>query len=101
MRCYRRYQTREFEIEQAAQHRRCLTIARPRPMSFFALQVANPDISLTLIAPELIVGIAGVIVMMVDAFSRRTQHWATGALSLAALVAAGIASVWLWLTEPA
>ncbi len=64
-------------------------------MSFFALQAANPDINLTLIAPELIVGIAGVVVMMVDAFSRRGQRWLTGSLSIIALVAAGVASVWL------
>src|SRR6266850_833463 len=30
-----------------------------------AFQAANPDINLTLIAPELIVGIAGVVIMMV------------------------------------
>jgi NADH-quinone oxidoreductase subunit N len=65
------------------------------------LQATNPDINLSLIAPELIVGIAGVIVMLVDAFSRRTQRWTTGALSLAALIASGVASVWLWIASPA
>jgi NADH-quinone oxidoreductase subunit N len=65
-------------------------------MSLIAFQAANPDINLTLIAPELIVGIAGVVVMMVDAFSRRGQRWLTGALSILALIAAGGASVWLW-----
>src|ERR1700687_3031521 len=60
-----------------------------------AFQAANPDINLTLIAPELIVGIAGVVIMLVDAFGRRGQRWVTGALSIAALVAAGVASVWL------
>src|SRR6266705_3076893 len=60
-----------------------------------AFQAANPDISLTLIAPELIVGIAGVVIMLVDAFGRRGQRWVTGALSIAALVAAAVASVWL------
>lgn len=69
-------------------------------MSFFALQAANPDINLPLIAPELIIGVAGVLVMMVDAFSRRGQRWLTGALSLAALLASGAASVWLWLAWP-
>ena len=70
-------------------------------MSFFLFQATNPDINLSLIAPELIVGIAGVVVMMVDAFSRRGQRWMTGALSLLALVAAGVASVWLWTGAPA
>ena len=69
-------------------------------MSFLALQAANPDINLTLIAPELIIGVAGVIVMMVDAFARRGQRWLTGTLSIAALLASGAASVWLWLAWP-
>ena len=62
----------------------------------FLFQAATPDINLTLIAPELIVGIAGVIIMMVDAFAPRGQRWLTGALSLMALVAAAAASIWLW-----
>ena len=69
-------------------------------MSFFALQAANPDINLTLIAPELIIGVAGVVVMMVDAFARRGQRWLTGTLSIAALLASGAAAVWLWLAWP-
>jgi NADH-quinone oxidoreductase subunit N len=62
----------------------------------FLFQAATPDINLTLIAPELIVGIAGVIVMMVDAFTPRGQRWLTGSLSLITLVAAAVASIWLW-----
>src|SRR5207245_10684813 len=69
-------------------------------MSLFALQAANPDINLSLIAPELIVAIAGVAVMLVDAFSRRRQHWLTGVLSIAALIAAGAALIWLWIEWP-
>ena len=69
-------------------------------MSFLALQAANPDINLTLIAPELIIGVAGVLVMMVDAFARRGQRWLTGILSIAALFASGAASIWLWLAWP-
>jgi NADH-quinone oxidoreductase subunit N len=64
-------------------------------------QAATPDINLTLIAPELIVGVAGVIVMMVDAFARREQRWLTGSLSIISLVAAFVASIWLWTTWPA
>jgi NADH-quinone oxidoreductase subunit N len=63
-------------------------------------QVANPDVNLTLISPELIVGVAGVIVMLVDAFTRRGQRSITGALSIFALIAAGVASIWLWLKWP-
>jgi NADH-quinone oxidoreductase subunit N len=64
-------------------------------------QAATPDINLTLIAPELIVGVAGVIVMMVDAFARREQRWVTGSLSIISLLAALVTSVWLWTAWPA
>src|SRR5437868_4420308 len=69
-------------------------------MSLIAFQAANPDISFSLIAPEVIVSVAGVIVMMVDAFSRRGQRWLTGGLSIIALIAAGISSLWLWAAAP-
>src|SRR3989454_8116623 len=69
-------------------------------MSLLAFQAANPDLSFSLIAPEAIVSVAGVIVMMVDAFSRRGQRWVTGVLSIIALIAAGIASLWLWAAAP-
>src|SRR5712671_1483293 len=64
-------------------------------MSLIAFQATTPDINLTLIAPELIIGVAGVIVMMVDAFARRRQSWLTGGLSIFALLSAGAASIWL------
>jgi NADH-quinone oxidoreductase subunit N len=64
-------------------------------------QAATPDINLTLIAPELIVGVAGVIVMMVDAFARREQRWLTGTLSIISLFLALITSIWLWTAWPA
>jgi len=65
-----------------------------------AFQAANPDVNFSLIAPELIVSLAGVVVMLVDAFSRRGQRWVTGALSLGALIAAGVASAWLLAAAP-
>src|SRR5438128_12492167 len=67
---------------------------------FLAFQAANPDLSFSLIAPEAIVSVAGVIVMMVDAFSRRGQRGVTGVLSIIALIAAGISSLWLWTAAP-
>ncbi|HKP37078.1 MAG TPA: NADH-quinone oxidoreductase subunit N [Pyrinomonadaceae bacterium] len=67
----------------------------------FLLQVANPDVNLTLILPELIVGIAGVVVMLVDAFMRRRGRSVTAALSIMSLLAAGAASIWLWIKWPA
>src|SRR5438552_1915801 len=67
----------------------------------FLFQAGTPDINLTLIAPELIVGIAGVLVMMVDAFAKRDQRWLTGTLSIIALIASLFASIWLWTAWPA
>src|SRR5467141_2598884 len=64
-------------------------------MALIAFQAITPDINLTLIAPEIIVGVAGVLAMMVDAFSRRGQRWLTGGLSIIGLLAAGAASIWL------
>jgi len=64
-------------------------------------QVANPDVNLALIAPELIIGVAGVIVMLVDAFTDRRQRNVTASLSIVALLAAGAASIWLWMRWPA
>lgn len=67
----------------------------------FLFQAATPDINWALIAPELIVGIAGVLIMMVDAFARRDQRWITGSLSIITLVIALVTSVWLWTGWPA
>jgi NADH-quinone oxidoreductase subunit N len=64
-------------------------------------QAATPDINFTLIMPELIVAIAGVVVMMIDAFARRNQRWITGSLSMLSLAAAMAGAIWLWTTWPA
>jgi NADH-quinone oxidoreductase subunit N len=61
-----------------------------------AFQAVNPDVNFALIAPELIVGVAGVIVMLVDAFTHRGRHSITAGLSIIALIAAAIATLWLW-----
>ena len=55
-----------------------------------------PIINWSLIAPEVIVCAAAVIVMLVDAFAHPAQRWITGGISLAGLLAAGVASVLLW-----
>lgn len=55
-----------------------------------------PIISWKLIAPELIVCGAAVIVMLVDAFAKPAQRWITGGISLGGLVAAAVATIWLW-----
>ncbi|HEX5702813.1 MAG TPA: NADH-quinone oxidoreductase subunit N [Pyrinomonadaceae bacterium] len=63
-------------------------------------QVANPDVNLALILPELIVALAGVIVMIVDAFSNPRQRLVTGTLSVLAMLAAAAATIWLWVARP-
>jgi len=55
-----------------------------------------PIINWSLIAPEVIVCIAAVVVMLVDAFARPTQRWITGGISLVGLALAGVAVVYLW-----
>ncbi|HEY3024804.1 MAG TPA: NADH-quinone oxidoreductase subunit N [Pyrinomonadaceae bacterium] len=55
------------------------------------------DVNLSLIMPELIVGLAAVLVMLVDAFARPRQRWLTGGLSLVALGGGAVASIWLGL----
>lgn len=66
-------------------------------MNFLALQSTMPDVNLWLILPELIVCMIGVVVMLVDAFTKPAQRWVTGSVSLAGLLAAAIGSAWLWL----
>ena len=47
-----------------------------------------PIINWSLIAPEVIVCAAAVIVMLIDAFARPAQRWITGSVSLAGLIVA-------------
>jgi NADH-quinone oxidoreductase subunit N len=65
---------------------------------FLALQLNPADISFSLIMPEVIVSIAGVIVMLVDAYARPTQRWITGSISLLGLLAAAGSAILLWVS---
>src|SRR5918999_4485005 len=66
-------------------------------LSLAAIQPSPPGINFGILLPELILIAAGVVVMLVDAFTRRRgQRWITGGLSLAGLVAAAAATVLLW-----
>ncbi len=65
-------------------------------MNLFLAQATMPVINWSLIAPEVIICAAAVIVMLVDAFGRPTQRWITGGIAMAGLFAAGVATVWLW-----
>src|ERR1051325_448855 len=65
---------------------------------FLAQSMTMPIINWALIAPKVIVCLAAVIVMLVDAFVRPTQRWITGTISLVGVVAAAVSTVWLWST---
>jgi NADH-quinone oxidoreductase subunit N len=66
-------------------------------LSLAVIQPSAPDVNFGILMPELILAIAGVVVMLVDAFMRRTgQRWVTGAISLAGLAASAVATIWLW-----
>lgn len=56
-----------------------------------------PIINWALIAPEVIICLAAVVVMLVDAFSRPTQRWLTGGISLSGLLLATVATIYLWI----
>ena len=63
-----------------------------------AFQMLTADVNFAIILPELIVAVAGVLVMMLDAFARPSQRWLTGGASLAGLLLAAAASIWMWTT---
>ena len=67
-------------------------------MSSFFAQSMMPLINWSLIAPEVIVCAAAVLVMLVDAFVRPTQRWITGGISLVGIIAGAISAIWLWST---
>ncbi|HYE15320.1 MAG TPA: NADH-quinone oxidoreductase subunit N, partial [Pyrinomonadaceae bacterium] len=63
----------------------------------FAIPAVSPDVNFQMLLPELILSVAGVVVMLIDAFTRRqAQRWVTGSVSLAGLAAAAWSCVWLW-----
>src|SRR6185436_3468077 len=63
-------------------------------MSSALAQSVMPIVNWSLIAPEVIICAAAVVVMLVDAFVRPTQRWITGSISLVGIVAAVIGTVW-------
>ena len=67
-------------------------------MNFFLAQANIPDVNWAIIAPEIIVCLAAVVVMLVDAFSKTSQRWTTGAVALTGLVGAAVTTLWLWAT---
>src|SRR2546423_8365285 len=56
-----------------------------------------PDVNFQMLSPELILTTAGVVVLLVDAFTRRRgRRWVTGSLALAGIAAGAWATLWLW-----
>lgn len=66
-------------------------------MTFFLAQANMPDVNWAMIAPEVIVCLAALIVMMVDAFSKASQRL-TSIIALVGLVGAAVSTMWLWST---
>jgi NADH-quinone oxidoreductase subunit N len=63
----------------------------------FSIMPVLPDVNLRLLLPELILSLTGVVVMIVDAFTRRQGRGrTTAAISLAGLAATAVATFWLW-----
>lgn len=65
-------------------------------MNFFIAQATAVDVNWWLIAPEAIVCVAALVVMLVDAFADQKQRWLTASISLIGLIAAAVVSIWLW-----
>src|SRR6185369_9820825 len=65
-------------------------------MHSFLAQSVMPIVNWSLIAPEVIVCAAAVLVMLVDAFARPTQRWLTGTISLVGILAGAVSTIWLW-----
>jgi NADH-quinone oxidoreductase subunit N len=66
-------------------------------LSLAVINPSAPDVNFGILLPELLLAVAGVVVMLLDAFTRRlSQRWLTGGVSLAALAASAVATLWLW-----
>ncbi len=65
--------------------------------AFQTIPALSPDVNMRLLLPELIVSLAGVLVMLADAFTRKIERrWLTGGIALAGLGAAAAACFALW-----
>jgi len=63
--------------------------------TFFLSDLVSPGVSVPIILPELIVAVAGIVVMLYDSFFPK-QRSVTGAISLIGLVLSGIALATMW-----
>lgn len=63
--------------------------------TFFLADLLTPNVSISIILPELIVALAGIVVMLYDSFFPK-QRAVSGAISLIGLVASGIVLATMW-----
>src|SRR5215470_5554398 len=63
--------------------------------TFFLFELANPGANLSVIMPEMIIAITGIVVMVYDSIVPR-QRTTTLAISLAGLVVSGFALASMW-----
>lgn len=64
-------------------------------MNTFFLQAVNPNVNVTSILPEVIVAVAGIIVMLYDSFVPR-QRKVTGVISLIGLILSALSIFYIW-----
>jgi NADH-quinone oxidoreductase subunit N len=64
-------------------------------MNTILLEVINPNVNVTSILPEVIVAVAGILVMLFDCFVPK-QRKVTGAISLIGLILAAVSLGFLW-----
>ncbi len=62
-------------------------------------ELANPNVNLSIILPEMIVAVAGVIVMLYDSFFPK-QKLVTGAISMIGLIASAVLLAFMWADMP-
>ncbi|HQX54684.1 MAG TPA: NADH-quinone oxidoreductase subunit N [Pyrinomonadaceae bacterium] len=67
--------------------------------TFFLTDLLAPSVNVTVIMPELIVAVAGIIVMLYDSFFPK-QRMVSGAISLIGLAASGILLATMWGSYP-
>ncbi|MBX3243514.1 MAG: NADH-quinone oxidoreductase subunit N [Acidobacteria bacterium] len=59
------------------------------------MQLADPNVNLTIILPEIIIAVVGIVVMLYDCFFPKNRVL-TGAVSLIGIGLAGAALAWIW-----
>ncbi len=64
-------------------------------MNTFLFQLANPNTNVSIILPEIIVAVAGIVVMLYDSFFPK-QRLVTGAISLGGLALSAIVLFTMW-----